>query len=677
MFEIGSKIPSWRTGSPTDGDNSGTGRKTFTRKKTYNWRTGSPIEEKWAISSSDSEEEEKKTASFSDSEEEVDEVNNSSDSEQEEEEYFRGEQIREESSGLSFKFSEHSFIPLPDSIVGLVSSYIPGEDVFEFLTEGFYSKTNIPHMDLDLSERVLDIYSLMDIFTHMALFKSLSLNLIKGVGSPLYMEKLAPKIKSLDIFNLSKKDLFWLRLCPLTKISIRNHEDCNLNPFTLFPLLEEIKINQYYVKEKTTIPIHNNIKKLVVRHYGGGCLDFITGLSNLEELYLSTGTEISDERYESNDTIEDLKLEECTKLRTVSLYGFGGLKSLEFLNQLPLLEFFNYKGSGLYNEDIMPTTTIENTSLKEVNIDGFISWKYNFEGCGNLESLTLEGNRLRELDLEGTKLKKLSLERHLMEDVSFLVNCPELVEFNFENINEQKDIDLRDLEYCPNLERLDIKFDTNSRFLSEKVIPTLRHLKKFVCYGVSFDVKFLSFCTEMEILELNFEGKLDLEFLAPLTKIIELIINIKSTNIRHIRNCPNMEFLDISSDEVDMSFLSSLTNLSFLRLNNCYNLTSLGYVSKCPNLTRLELVDAHRLLTLAGLERCPKLRELDVNRSGLRNISKLEYSTSLQQLFLHSTEVEDISVLLKCNNLTLLEISSNRIRDLDVLRGTKFLIIEK
>ncbi len=72
----------------------------------------------------------------------------------------------------------NSFIPLPNPLIGIIASYIGEEDNIELLSEGFYSRSNLSHIDLDLSTRVLNTASIMSIIDKLVLFKSLSLNII-------------------------------------------------------------------------------------------------------------------------------------------------------------------------------------------------------------------------------------------------------------------------------------------------------------------------------------------------------------------------------------------------------------------------------------------------------------------------------------------------------------------
>jgi len=670
MSKQNKKIPRWRTGSSSSEDED-----SESVRKTSNWRYPSSEEE-------DSEVEVKKAVSSSSEDSEVEVVKKavSSSSEDSEEDYpiqTEVETVDEEQEDLSFKFSEQSFLPLPDTIVGVVSSYITGEDIFEFLTEGFYSKTNIPHIDLDLSDRAIDVGSLVGVCNDLCFFKSLTLTLSGTANSPpTYMAKLAPKIKSLTIFNLNDKNLSWLALCPLVKLDIKDFSGYSLDPFRLFPSLQEISIYQYLTELKSTTT-NNNIRKLTINCYRGGGLNFISNLSNLEELYLSTGIETPIINSDIEDmSVDDLKLEECQKLKKVGIYGFNALTDLEFISKLPLLEAFNYKGSAGQYDDEIPPVVVENTSLREVNIEGFYSTEYSFKGCPNLESLVLNVGCLLELDLpKSSSLERLVLENSKQENLNFLADCPQLKEFIWQNTEKQLDLVVSGLRYCTLLENLLIKLSNHSTLISEEVISKLSELKTFGCSGFSSDMKFLSPCLNLENLNISCIEKVDLSFLAPLTKLSDLTLQAPATNIRHLANCTNIKHLDISTSEIDMSFLSKLVNLKFLHLHKCCRLNSLKFVSTCLNLTRLEIVGAYKLLSISGLERCTKLKDLSVKGSILRNISKLEYCTSLESLSLDNTDVEDISILLKCTRLNTLELSDSKIKNLAVLKNTGLVFV--
>ena len=544
----------------------------------------------------------------------------------------------------------NSFIPLPNPLIGIIASYIGEEDNIELLSEGFYSRSNLSHIDLDLSTRVLNTASIMSIIDKLVLFKSLSLNIIlRNREDRKFIIGIAPKIKTLAINSLNKKDLKWLKLCPLTKLEVIYHERLNPNPFSLFPNLEEVTFRSYCPTSSEIELKENRIKKLTIYDFVKGSLDYISKMTNLEELLLSTkNMGVVSGNY--NWDITDLGLENCKKLKTISIYGFNGLTRLDFINELPLLETFNYFGRVNKFGDNKEPIVINNTSLRKLDINGFENEEYDFSNCKNLEYLSLSCEA-KILKLEGTSLRDLRLSDLDINNLDFLSSCPHLLNLTVEQINTGTNFNLGGLIHCKKLTSLSFIVNNNPILSGKEAISTLINLESFYCSFPIEDANFLSPCVNLTNLELSgADYSLELSFLKDMTKLVSLkISNFLLENEYYLENCINLKHLNVEVER-NISFLSKLTSLESLKLEGCSSITSLKPISRCTKLIQLTLTDSSRLRTLTGIEGCKKLEMLKLLRSGVRDISKMEYCPSLRKIELIETDVEDVSPLLKCTN---------------------------
>ena len=582
---------------------------------------------------------------------------------------------------IIINIAENNFIPLPDVLIAEIASYNTAEDNLDLLSLGFYTKSVISHMNLDLSDRPISSIALDKVVDKLLLFKSLSINLVYHRDEINVMSKMAHKITSLVVSGLKISNLPWLKLCPLNRLEVAFYGRFNLNPFKTFPKLEELTIDTFNT-EGLDIEVNekNKVRKLAINNHLEGNLNFISRLSNLEELLLSTGNMGRDRNNQDENTM-DLYLEKCEKLKTVGIYGFNVLSNLNFINSLPLIESFNYFGEANFYDDDVEPIIIKNKSLRKVDIKGFESGEYNFSGCKNLEDLTLYCSATT-LDLRGTSLKCLELDHLSIDNLDFLSDCPELLKFSYTNHTNHGEFDITALSHCDKLEILSIQLCHGSSFRGEESMLELINLKHFNCVNVETDLSCLSNCVDIDTLGLGSvsiqDGTLDLSFLKNLSKLTRLsIYNCQPKNIHHISNCVNLEKLSIQPDRT-LSFLSGLAKLNLLILDNCGQLISLKDLSNCTELKELSINGSPNLRTISGIEKCTNLRELLFDNSRIRDISKLEFCPKLKKITLINTNVEDISPLLKCNNLsTALLSDNNRIRNGEVLEKARFVLLNR
>ena len=226
------------------------------------------------------------------------------------------------------------------------------------------------------------------------------------------------------------------------------------------------------------------------------------------------------------------------------------------------------------------------------------------------------------------------------------------------------------------------------------------------------------------MISVHLQGLTNLEHLS--------LISNQISDISHLKGLTNLKSLSLSFNQIsDISHLKGLTNLIGLYLRDnqisdvsalagLTNLTSL-YLSKNPNLVdtsplatlykNLQYADfeitapvkppssdpsppssrgsedliisipdanlAARIRSALGLSTdAPitkaamlKLTKLDVQRSGISDLTGLECATNLQELYLYNNPISDLSPLQGLTKLTELDLASIQISDLSSLKG--------
>ena len=116
----------------------------------------------------------------------------------------------------------------------------------------------------------------------------------------------------------------------------------------------------------------------------------------------------------------------------------------------------------------------------------------------------------------------------------------------------------------------------------------------------------------------------------------------------------------------DISPLMHLTQLSILRLNDCWTIDD---INPLAHLTQLRVLDLDRNLIfdispLAGLT---ALESLDIRYNQIENLSPLANLTQLTTLWLTSNQIEDVSPLGALTQLTTLWLNNNKIENVRAL----------
>ena len=184
----------------------------------------------------------------------------------------------------------------------------------------------------------------------------------------------------------------------------------------------------------------------------------------------------------------------------------------------------------------------------------------------------------------------------------------------------------------------------------------------------------------------------DLNDLSRFTGLTSLTINnISGLEMSVFHQLSTLEFLDLSGCTISsqsLETISSLTNLTTLRLSNCA-LTDISALSTLSKLEELDLsgnfisdisvvalmpemkkiyLSNNPLESIAGLSICNQLLYVDIRDCGLHSIGALSQKKNLQSLLATNNQISDLTPLLGCKTLETLLLTNNLISDISVLK---------
>lgn len=160
-----------------------------------------------------------------------------------------------------------------------------------------------------------------------------------------------------------------------------------------------------------------------------------------------------------------------------------------------------------------------------------------------------------------------------------------------------------------------------------------------------------------------------------LWSIKEYTVPEKATGLSELANLAFIEKLTINpKNSVDVSFLSSLTTLIELNINNVtISPEQLQMIGALPQLKKLTLTNCN-IATLTPLQNATNLVYLDVSNNTIRDLSPLSGLQNLQELNLSHNAVIDLTPLNSLSGIKQLDISYNAITSLAPLSKCTTLI---
>jgi parallel beta-helix repeat protein len=213
----------------------------------------------------------------------------------------------------------------------------------------------------------------------------------------------------------------------------------------------------------------------------------------------------------------------------------------------------------------------------------------------------------------------------------------------------QNIIDLTGLEYCTNLQYLDME------------------------YNDIFDMSPLSGLISLTYLDLSVNAISDLTPLSGLTGLTELYLTINQiSDIAPLQSLTGLKSLSLFYNNiVDLGPLSLLVGLESLDLAS-NPVSNIQPLSALTSLTTLYLYD-NSVSDISALEGLTGLTTLMLGMNDLSDISPLRHLTALTFLTLFDNSIEDITPLSYLTNLEYLTIGRNHIVDITPLSGLALL----
>ncbi len=152
--------------------------------------------------------------------------------------------------------------------------------------------------------------------------------------------------------------------------------------------------------------------------------------------------------------------------------------------------------------------------------------------------------------------------------------------------------------------------------------------------------------------------------------VTELTVPENALLLDDLRHLTYLEKLTVTGREIsDLSFLTGMTRLKELTLNNCrLGGADLSVIKGLPALETLNMSGCS-ISSLAFLENAPALKHLNLSINAIGNLTPLATVPTLQTLDLHSNAISDLSALGGLTELTVLDVSENVLSSIAPIGG--------
>ncbi len=387
-------------------------------------------------------------------------------------------------------------------------------------------------------------------------------------------------------------------------------------------------------------------------------ISLLSNLSNLLSLNLDR-TCISNQSLDTNvftrfNQLKNLHLSEVAILDWDFLNSLRDLRVLSVLNlegNLHILsELRHLRSLKLYEADLGELKSLSKLEKLE-GLDltiGYNAESYQWDQLlhlPSLHSLTLDGiEDLEEVNTgflnELVSLRLLSLNAVHLNDASFLEDLSELKHLYLYETSMDDYSELSGLGQLNKLETLWLGDGTDiDDWLYIDQLTNLRSLK----------------------LQLG-ETPLDLGLMQNLKKLIHLDISFcEVSDSSKLSELKELQYLQISSQENDLSWLGKLSDLRHLYLS-APEIEDISFLSELANLTSLELYD----LQISDFTPIQTLRKLNILVMKRQNISNIDFSVlkHLKWLEIANSEITNCSFIQDLSDLTYVDLTGNKISSL-------------
>jgi hypothetical protein len=156
-------------------------------------------------------------------------------------------------------------------------------------------------------------------------------------------------------------------------------------------------------------------------------------------------------------------------------------------------------------------------------------------------------------------------------------------------LRDHKKLDMSTVVHSPQLKSLYVVASRISNIRSLSRCSELEVLDLH-CPGI-YDIRFLSCCRKLTVLTLSETQVSDISPLAECKNLRDLYLGGAPVSvIAPLAWCPNLETLDLSETlTADLSSLKNLKNIKALDLTDCVNVVDASFVSELPSLKTLDI----------------------------------------------------------------------------------------
>lgn len=374
-----------------------------------------------------------------------------------------------------------------------------------------------------------------------------------------------------------------------------------------------------------------------------------------------------------NNQLSDAKLQEIlstmTGLKSLSLYGCSNLKSIDFIGKgkAEKIVELDLRGTSTELTDLSNLNTyaknlnlllVDNPSIKMSKIVPTIKVLSNT--TWGLSSNSLFGNdaawRAYGLQIDGN-LEKYSFE-----------GCSEITNFRVNTWNKSSGI--------LNLSGLVDATKIHNGYVSVKYPKSVKRIYTRVNNESDF-----SLVTNLEYMDITVNANSEASISNFISKMGNLSIDelmIDQTGLQYLKTLGNLKVSKLTftgnsgNQQAKIASLKDFANASYVKeliIKYSANLLTLEGIEDFSNLEYLEIYNCKNLSNITGLSSCTKLTEIYINNTKVGDISEIGQLNLLQKLYLGSNNIADISSLANLTKITELELASNNITDLKPLES--------
>lgn len=421
-----------------------------------------------------------------------------------------------------------------------------------------------------------------------------NLTVLKIKGYNIYEPDFVSSFSNISELVLSDANLsslnFLQQFDQLEKLDISDNPYIRtLDPLKALPQLESLNIAGSYIDDITPIHSLTSLKQLWLgNHREGVDISFIEQMDSLETLSITHTSQI----YNVDSIAKSTGL---TNLQLVDV----GIEKIDFISGLTKLETLNLSSNPVIS-DI--SAFVQLKSLKTLNLSNI----YNLSKIGSLASLdSLEwldlssvgnGNTLDSSPLKALlKLTYLDIDNVYFDDLSFLPLMTQLKDLTLSS--QHDDVVLPDLSALTQLNNLDItsvnadnadSISTATAIVSLEIsylstsnftfLAGMENLRSLIVHNTYPELKSgtgLEQATQLQSLSVWINNITSMPNLAALTALNYLDLqSSKLANLDFLRNSYSLKYLNVkrgsaltcqSLDDIE----SSLTLIEFIRPQNC------------------------------------------------------------------------------------------------------------